>query len=536
MAKSKLPVDVNTSLNEVANIDPNLVVNVTTGVVLPPQGPGILASCFLSVNAYNSTNQPVNQFTSANAVGLYYGFGSLEYTSAVEYFKGTDQSASVPPYLYIAGYFPTTQAPFMRGSALQPNNTQALANILALGNTNSFSVVINGTKLTATNVAISGLTSLSAVASAVATALNAVTPAPSPTTSVVVSFNPDINSFFLQTAQALDTIAFDPTPVAGSLNDLLFLSQSTGAILSAGINAALTPAQNMNNIVDNLLDTANIIPISALGDTSTGANATYLALAAWNSTIGNNRFAFLFGDSLIAETISPDTTSLQALITSNNYANSSVFYAPSLANAISYAILAGTVFASADYTQPNSALTACFKSQEGLVPSVTNTAIAKVLLAKGTNFYGAYGLSVATFNFLQPGAISGEYKFIDNLMAAIWLTRNIQLNIFNLLTAVGEVVNDRVGYGQIYDQIVNVLQANIANGVIAQGQDLSAYAQEVQSKYGVNVNLISNNGWYIISTPANAAQRTNRTTPTWLVLYVKGDAIQSLPISIIGLN
>ena len=510
---------------ELGGIDPNVIVPVTTGVQQVPQGAGILALNGLTTNPLIPTSTPVVQFTDSDSVGQYFGITSNEYLQSLIYFKGTDQSAIVPPYIYFSKYINVATAPYIRSQTIA-NTTTALANIVKLKSTNTFTFY-NGTSLiTATNVVLGTLSSLSAVASALQTAIQ------STLSTATVTWDGTLNQFSLSngvvaSAGTPSTLSFDPAQAVTNLNDLMGLSSATNAYLSQG-SVALTPAQNLDNIVDYVLDTANFYPVDNLGDATT---TTFLGLAQWISTVGNNRYGLFLFDASPAETQSPDTTSLQALITSNLYANTSVFY-----NNVNLCVVAGTVFASSDYTQPRSAVTACFKSQAGIIPTVSSTTVAKVLLAKGTNFYGLYGLATATYAFLQAGSISGSYKFIDNLIASIWIERNIQLALFNLFTAVNEVVNDNVGYGQIKDQITTVLNANITNGVIALNVDLSAYKQEILSKYGVDVTILSNAGFYIIATPATAQQRQIRVTPQWIILYVKGNAIQELPITITQLN
>ena len=506
-------------------INPNVVVPISTSMIQAPQGAGILAGCCLTTNPLIPTTTPVMQFIDADSVGAYFGTTSNEYAQALIYFTAPDQATINPPYMYFAGYINEAVAPYIRSQALA-NSAQLLTSLSAI-TAGTFTFTSNGTVYTTTGITLATATSLSQVASLLQAA---IIKANATLTTLEISYSGTLNYFEISNGVtgSASTMGFaTDTP----LSVLMGLTQDTGAYLSQGSDS-MSPAQNMTLLADYLMDTATIFPVDNLGDATFGTTyTTFMGLAQWISTQSNNQYALLLWDNVVAETQSPDSTSLQALLNTAEYNNTAVFYDnPGLC------ALASSVFASSDYTEPNTATTVCFKSQAGTQPTVTSTPIAEIMLAKGTNFYGSYSLSTAGFRFLQNGAINGSYAFIDNLIAAIWIGRNIQLNLFNTFTSLNEVTNDANGYQTVETQIANVMNNCITNNIIALGQTFSIQTQQqIKSKYGISTQVLTNNGYAIISTASSELQRQQRVTPIWYVLYVKGSAIQTLPVSIAGL-
>ena len=503
-------------------INPNVVVPESSKMVSPPQGGGILAGTCLTTNPLMTTTQPVMQFTNADDVGDYFGTTSNEYEQAVIYFTGTDQATTLPLYMYFAQYTAVAAAPFIRSQPVT-NAVTLLASLVAI-TAGTLTFQNDGAPITTSGISLSTATSLSMAASLLQAAIIKANPTPS---SLTVEYNGVLN-FFQISNGVTGSISSMGFATATPLATLLGWTNASGAYLSQG-TGVMTPAQNMSFLQDYLLDTFNIWAVDNLGDET---EATNLAIAEWVSTVGANTYAFLAWDNEVALTLANDTTSLQYQITQLGYVNTAVVYNSPIYCALIASAFAASVDAFGNYV----GITACFKSQAGLPYSVDTTAVAQAMIAKGVNFYGNYSLATAGYSFLQPGAISGSYLFIDNLAAAVWIGRNVQLNLFNLLTTVGQVSNDTQGYGEIDGQINNVMALAIPNKLVVVGQSFSqSTANQILTKYGVPISTITNNGYAIAQTPSSEAQRAARTTPPWYLIYCKDSAIQVIPVNVVGL-
>jgi hypothetical protein len=178
-------------------------------------------------------------------------------------------------------------------------------------------------------------------------------------------------------------------------------------------------------------------------------------------------------------------------------------------------------------------MTLAWKSQEGLIPTVTSTAIGKILNAKGVNYYGSYKLSggKTLFNFFQTGGISGFWSFIDNLMAQVFISAQIQGDLAILFTSTPQVTSSD-GLSEINTTITSSMEKVVATKLVAKGLTFSpATAQSVLSTYGVSINELTVNGYIIRNDLPTEIQRKLRTSSTWFVLYVKNSAINILPIN-----
>lgn len=320
---------------------------------------------------------------------------------------------------------------------------------------------------------------------------------------------------------------------------------------TTGSTTASQATNTINTIVQSGTDIAIIYPVDALGDPqATSGNLVFQAIAtAVDAAATNNNLLAFFAYDYSKNSDTPPNSTLNKFCVSLK--NTAVFYEP-LKNPYT-CILAASVFGGQDYTQLNNATTIDFKSANWLVDgtqggtanvtTVTALADASIYRQLRLNFYGNYKLNNNSFNFLQEGyinpfptATNGSFAWIDNLMSAIWIERNIQTAIFTLFATVQQEPNSPAGYAIVKGVIGQVLDQAKTAGIIAVGVDLSSYAAQYQTLYGIDVTVLSNNGWYIIANPATASQRAARTAGQWIILYVKGNAIQQLPITINQLN
>jgi len=328
---------------------------------------------------------------------------------------------------------------------------------------------------------------------------------------------------------------------SGTISTAIKVTQATGAVLSQGADAT-TPGAFMPTMT---AITTNWATFQTLFDPDASGNDNKQAFAAWVNGTGN-RYAYLAWDTDITPTESnAASTSLGAILAASDSSGTVCIYEE--AESISHlAAFAGGYAASLNFNATNGRATAAYKSQSGIVPSVISSTVAANLEANGYNYYGAVATAGANWNFFYPGSISGPYLWFDSYINQIWLNNQCQVALMNLLTALGRIAYNPVGYGQIRSALTggasgaaislppaSPVAAALNNGVITPNVPLSStQVVAVNAIAGQKIDqIISTQGWYLVIQPATAAVRAARQSPTVILLYTDGQSIQRINLS-----
>jgi hypothetical protein len=332
-----------------------------------------------------------------------------------------------------------------------------------------------------------------------------------------------LNTTNSATAQDLTVQAQNAT---GTTATALMLTSATGAVLSQGA-AAATPNTFMNNLVQITQNWASFF-LSFEVDDFLG-NTQKLAFAAWASST-NNRYMFIAWDSDVTATTGVSTTCLGYLITQASYSGTMLLYDPS--NTGLAAFVAGSI-ASINFAAINGRTNLCFRSQSGLVATVTNQQVASYLIQNGYNFYGAYGTANAAFTWLYNGSVSGPFLWADSYVNEIWMNNAFQLALMTLLQAFSSIPYNNYGYGLVEAALMTPIQQAIVFGAIRPGVTLSStQIAQVNAQAGYKIDdVLSQRGWYLQIQPATPQTRQARTTPVVLFWYVDGQSIQQITMS-----
>lgn len=582
-------------------IPASFYVGVTPGVISAGQ-PGItMSELMLTTN----TRVPIGMIlasTSLASVQTYFGAASDEATEAAVYFAGYNGATASPATLLFAQY-PTANV----GAYLRGGNISGVALSTLQGYTGVLTVTIDGTAHTSGNIDLSAATSLSDAAQIINTALAvdgptaaSVTAAISTNTMTVsavtsgtlavgqqvtgsgvtadtyitalgtgtggtgtytvsqsqtvaseamtiltpaVTYDSVSGAFLVQsgTTGTGSTITF----ATGTISADLLLTQATGAVLSQGAVAAV-PATFMAGIV---AQTTNWASFQTLFDPDNGSgNTQKQAFAAWvNST--QDRYAYLCEDSDVTPTESTAaTTSLGYILGQSNSSGTVPIWQSVIGSAGNHlAAFAGGYIASINWNATNGRATADYKSQSGIVPSVNSETAAANLIANNYNYYGSVATAGAAWQFFDPGSITGPYKWLDSYINQIWLNNQCQVALMTLLTTVGRIPYNPVGYGMVRQTLTagagqgqkitlpppSPVAAGLNNGIITPNVPLSAtQIIEVNQLAGVPIDsMLSTQGWYLIIQPATAQIRAARGSPTIILLYMDGGSIQRINLS-----
>jgi hypothetical protein len=455
----------------------------------------------------------VLSFPSAPAVSSYFGPTSTEAADAAIYFAGFAGSNVLPGAMLFAQYNQSAVSGYLRGGNI---SGLTLAQLQAFSGT--LTITFAGVALTSSTINLATATSFSDAATLIEAGFT------SPPFGVTYDSVSGAFVFTSTSTGATETITF----ATGTLAADLMLTQATGATLSQGAAAVASPSAFMAGVVGQTTNWATFFTTFD-PDNGTG-NAIKYQFAQWNGQQGN-RYAYVCWDTDITPTESTDAAScLGQLIKAAGISGTILIYEPSDLGLAAF--VCGAV-ASIDFTEVNGRITLAFKSQSGLVASVTNQTVASNLIANGYNFYGAYATANQSFIFFYPGSISGPYAWADSYVNQIWLNNAFQLAMMTLLTSVKSLPFDAAGYALVRAACMDPINAGLNFGAFSGGVALSAaQIAEVNNAAGTAIDAtLSSQGWYLQILPATAQVRGARTSPPMTFWYMDAGSIQSLNLA-----
>lgn len=325
---------------------------------------------------------------------------------------------------------------------------------------------------------------------------------------------------------ALSTIAFATGTIAAGLK----LTAVTGAVTSQGA-AAASPGAFMDSIVNITQDWATFMTIF---NPDQSGNTNKLAFANWTSQ-QDDRYGYVCWDNDASPTVTvPAVSSLGYLIGQADDSGTFPIYAP---DATLAAFTCGAV-ASIDFTETNGRTTLAFRSQAGLLASVTDQTTFNNLIANGYNAYGAFATANDQFVFMYPGLVSGPFEWMDSYVNQIWLNNNFQLSLMVLLTQAKSIPYNAAGRALIEASLADPINAGLNFGAFRSGVTLSAsQIAEVNAAAGANIaGTLSTQGWYLQVGDANPTVRQARGSPPCTFWYVDGESVQSIDLASIELQ
>ncbi|MEK7888226.1 DUF3383 domain-containing protein [Burkholderia contaminans] len=475
--------------------------------------PGVLAAAGNAVDLNGliltaSTEAPVGQavlFAIPGDVSNYFGASSIEARMAAIYFAGFQNSTKTPGALLFAQYNATAVPAWLRGASLAAMTLSALQAVKG-----AFSVIVDGVAHTA-NVDLSTATSFSNAAQILSTDL-----------TLTVTFDAQHQAFVIT-----DTVTGSASTIVaatGAAAVALGMDAGSGAIVSPGADPA-TPATFMASVIQN--QTQNWALFTTTWEP---ALADKLAFSQWASSTGY-RFGYVGYDSDPQALVAGSTTCWGAVLKADALDGS----VPLFGAAVHAAFVLGFA-ASLDFTRLNGRTTLAFRTQAGLVPSVTNASAALALASNGYNWFGAYANAAQQFNFTYPGSVSGQWAWLDSYLDQIWLNANLQLAMIRLLMAIGSIPYNAQGDGLIEAACLDPISAAVNFGAIRTGVTLAqAQIAEIQNALGFDASpSIEAQGYYLSIQDASPAVRAARASPPMTLFYTDGGSVQQLTLASIA--
>ena len=456
------------------------------------------------------------EFSNAAGVNSYFGPTSTESNLANVYFNGYSIGTQLPGSLLITNYPETSIAGWLRSGSFV---STTLGQLQAY--TGTLIISVAGVAHTSGTINLTSATSFSNAATIIQAAFT--------TPPFVVTYS-SINSAFIfttTTTGATQTITFATTSTFATE---MLLTQATGAVISQGADAT-TPSAFMAGILTQNQNWATFFTVweSALSEKE--------AFADWSNSAAP-RWLYICQDSDVGALTANNTT------TFGNYLQTELLVGtlPIYSNVgdSTLAAFASGFAASLNFTRTNGRATLCFKSQSGLVASVSNSTDYSAVLSNGYNCYGAFGSNnpANNANWFTPGSVSGEWLWADTYLNQIWLNANLQLAMVNLLTQVSAVPYNAQGNGLIYSAALDPINAGLNFGAIRKGIQVSA-AQAAEIQYALNIDAaptIAAQGFYLQILPATAQTRAARQSPPITLYYQDGEAVQQIVMASIAIQ
>lgn len=487
-------------------IPASYIVSVNPRVIYGASGTLVMSGLLLTDNALCPFPQLL-AFPGADEVGEYFGVDTPEYRLATKYFLGFDNSYRKPEKLYFARRCSTAFGGGIIGSAV----TAGVADFTDITN-GCFKISVDGTAYTITGVDFSSATSYSTIAQAVQ---NALTTAGA---GVTIEYSSVTKGFLINNATtgAEGTLSYVTADNTGTdISSMLKLTEADGAVLFSG-SGVLTPAEVMESVEDQ---TQNFVSFTCV---TSMTQQEALGYAAWTNSKGVSYLFSAWDSSSAASAIL-----LKTAIETNGYAGTSVIY-----GSAEYAVFIMAEAASIDWNRRQGVINFAFKHQQGLAAVVIDGAEASLLEAGNVNFYGRWATRNPEFMFLYNGKVSGDYRYLDAWVNAIWLRSAIQISCMDGMTIAGRVPYTEAGYTQIKAWLQDPINTALLNGVIDAGVVLSEKQKaELYVEAGEDISeTLFTEGYFVQVEDPGAAVRADRGTPIINVWYTYGGSVNKLNV------
>ena len=458
--------------------------------------------------------QRVLQFSSAQAVGDYFGLASDEYAFALQYFSGYINATSLPDKLFFARYNSGSVTAWLRGADFA-GRLSDLTSVTSGG----LDITIDGKAYSLSAVSLASATSFSEVAAALQTAL-AAQAGEGETPTVMYSSLTGAFQINATTAGREGSISYATPPTGGTdLATLLGLTEATGAVISQGADA-----QTLTSAMTNTLQYArDWVTFTTIFEATLEQK---LELARWCAGY-DTRFCYVMWDTDPAALQNSEASAARQ-INALDLAGTSPNY-----NNLALAAFAMGFAASLNFDETNGRATAAYKRGEGLGTTVHDDEQYDQLLANGYNVYADFATASADFRFYQPGSVTGDWMWLDTYLNAIALKDALQLNLLDLLSAVKAIPYTEQGYSMVRTACLDTITRFLTFGAIRPGVTLSNTQKiALRSEIGFDVSkTIEQQGWYMLVRDPGSVVRGQRGTPECRFYYTDGGSIQRIEMT-----
>lgn len=427
-----------------------------------------LITRIFTTNILVTTGGVALEFTSASAVGAYFGTGSEEYLRALFYFTWINKVGLQTRSMSFSRWASAATAPEIFGAELSQFNT-TLAELQAI-TTGAFAITLGGTTEQITGLDFSAATSFADVAAILQTAIRAANVAALWTgADVTYAATPGAFNFVGGVTGANNVIIAAPasgldihTMIGWAASSLTYPQApvfSNGVAVET-ITTALTNSENKSDNFGSFLFT----------NTAALDQAQIVEAATWNLN-ENNEFIFLVQ-------VTPSNASAISTALINIGGTALTLQSPAPVSATEYPeMVPGMIMAATDYELPNAVQNYMYQVF-ALTPSVSDLATALAYDAIGVNYYGLTQTAGQLKQFYQRGYLTGKNVSTNATDMGVyanecWLKNASAAALGTLLIGVTQVPANQQGRSQISSTLQEVINQAVTNGVISTGNFLT---------------------------------------------------------------
>lgn len=476
-----------------------------------------LGALIITGNTLVPTGQVVS-FTTAAAVGTYFGTTSEEYLRALFYFSFISKDIVQPNQISFWNWNNDAATDSLIFGA---QAVYSLTTLNTIAGTGDFTLTMLGVTHHMTSIDFSGDASLAAVAATLQVKIRAADAA---WTSAVVAYvaaptQGGSPQFTLVSGTAgtdtISVVAGVTLDVAGAIGWL------TGAILSNG-TAAQTITTNLNNLIALTNNFGSFCFTTALAPVI----ATILSAANWNNSLTPNN-QFMFGISITA-------------------ANASVWSADLLAIGGCYGVLVSPlsgaysemepmmILAATNYSARNSVQNYMFQ-QFADTASVTNATNQALYDGLDINYYGNTQTAGQILSFFQRGVMFGSSVSVNPTDMGvyaneIWLKDALGAALMTLLLSEAEVPANATGQAMLTSTCQSIINQALFNGTISVGKTLTNSQQLYITQQTGNPTAwqqVQNIGyWFGVVISPYTVDSITQYKAVYTLIYSKNDTIR----------
>lgn len=469
-------------------------------------------------------------FSSAAAVGTFFGTSSEEYLRSVFYFGWVSKNTTRAQSIQFARWADVAAAPTIRslsGNATNLDDWNAITS-------GSFGLTIGGVEDTFSSLDFQAAGSLAAVATIIQTAIRTGTG--DQFTAATVTYNATTGGFDFVGGDAVDAtisvqVAGGGTDItgAGLLGWLPNAVINNGTITAGSVWSNGSAVETITEVLTASADASNDFG-SFLFLTNLNLTLNEVVEAAeWNE-LQNVMFMF---------TVAVTTANVSA------WTNASTGVGAIGGVALTISDTAGEypeqmpmmIEAATNYNAVNSVQNYMFQVFPGITPSVTTSAQADSFDAVSVNYYGSTQTAGQTISFYQRGLLQGA-SIVTNIVDMnayvneIWLKDAAGVALLNLLVGLAKISANEQGRGQILAALQGVIDLALNNGTISVGKTLTSQQQAFITNE-TNDNKawyqVQNSGYWIdcIIRPIAGVSPTQYEA-VYTLIYSKDDVIRKI--------
>lgn len=464
---------------------------------------------FLS-NSPKLAAKTVKEFTSADNVGLFFGYQSEEYYTAATYFNYTNPYMNKPSKISFYRVTINGLSAFLYG-------TQSPAPLAQLQTVTdgSFSFSLGGVSADITGLNFSTANDYATVAQSIQSAIRGAQSVSS-WQNATVEYNALDNVFVIMSGDIVDSEVIMPlsAPQSGTdISSMLGLSQGQNPVISYGV-AEQSAAQMLNemaNISNNFATFADLTDTVSKTDMAEFASLSNVAFMASLPVTADNAAQTQRETNLFSGT---------ALVL-NKFENERPEIIPM------------AIAASIDYDRLNGVVSFDFKQFAGITPSVTNDADYELYNGLKINFYGATQQAGQPIAFFQHGYLQGSVADMGVYVNEIWLKDHISTDFINYMISVPAWSASTKGKAAGDAIVMQNVELAKRNGTILQGKPLT----NNQKAYILSLTgdpeawrKVQEEGYYATGEIVNetADNGTEQFIYKYSLIYCKGDIIRKV--------